>query len=64
MTNRDHGLAIIEAVEVEARKSEPDKGKIVRMLKPMLMWTGDRFTKAIDTAIEVAVKGSLGQPMG
>lgn len=63
-SNRDHALAIIEAVEVEAKKPNADKGKIMRLLGPMAKWTGERFTKAIDTAIEVVVKGGLGQPMG
>lgn len=61
-TQRDQGLAVIEAIEVEARKPEPNTAKIMRLLKSVANWGGERFTKAIDTAIEVGVRAGLGLP--
>lgn len=58
-THRDQAEAIIEAVEIEAAQPEADTGKIKRLLKPMLKWTGERFTNAIDAAVGAIVASTL-----
>lgn len=58
-SHRDQGVAIIEAAQTEAKKAQPDKGKIMRLLKPLATWTGGRFTAAIDAAIAAAVTAGV-----
>jgi hypothetical protein len=58
-THRDQAEVIIEAVEIEAAKPDADSGKIKRLLKPMLKWTGERFTNAIDAALGAVVASTL-----
>ena len=53
-------LAIVSSAEQENSKANPDKGKIQKFLGSFGKWTGERFTKAVDTAIEVGVKYGFG----
>jgi hypothetical protein len=60
---RTEALKIISGAEQEVAKAKPDEGKIKKCLLALGKWSGGRFTKAVDTAIEVGVKyGLTGQP--
>jgi hypothetical protein len=56
---KEHALAIIDVATEEAAKSQPDRSRLKRLLTPMLKWTGDRFTKAIDAAVGAVIASSL-----
>ncbi len=54
-----HALTIIDVADEEAKKPEPDRSKMKRLLTPMLKWTGERFTAAIDGALAAVVASTL-----
>jgi hypothetical protein len=56
---RSDAVARLEQVQAGAEKPQPDKSKISRILKPMLKWGGDRFTKAIDAALGAVIATTL-----
>jgi hypothetical protein len=56
---REQAVTIIDAAELEAAKPNANQAKITRLLKPMLKWTGERFTKAIDTALGAIVANAI-----
>jgi len=62
-TERGQAIKIISEAEIESSKPVPDKGKIQKCLSSMAKWTGDRLTKAVDTAIEVATKYAATGPV-
>jgi hypothetical protein len=49
-------LAIVDQAKIEAENGQPKSGKMKKFLSAMGKWSGERVTKAVDAAIECAVK--------